>query len=90
LSSPACGRGWRSAANSFYVNAFAAPALAAKCFGFAATATEDSAIAARCAANKLIDNSGASPTVVTKKAPKDDSITGTVSGSIADAEAMLA
>jgi hypothetical protein len=64
--------------------------LAAKCFGFAAAATEDSAIAARCAANKLIDNSGASPTAVTKKAPKDDSITGTVSGSIADAEPMLA
>jgi len=90
LSSPACGRGWRSAANSFYVSAFAASALAAKCFGFAATATEDSAIAARCAASELIDNSGASPTAATNKALKDDSITGTVSGSIADAEPMLA
>jgi hypothetical protein len=32
LSGPACGRGWRSAANSFYVSAFAASALAAKVF----------------------------------------------------------
>ena len=90
LSSPACGRGWRSAANSFYVSAFAEAALAAKCFGSAATATVDSATAARYAANKRIDNSGASPIAATNKAPKDDSITGTVSGSIADAEPMLA
>ena len=90
LSSPTCGRGWRSAANSFYVSAFAEAALAAKCFGSAATATGGSATAARCAANKRIGNSGASPTAVTNKAPKDDSITGTVSGSIADAEPMLA
>ena len=58
-----------------YVSAFVEAALAAKCFGSAATATGDSAIAARCATNK---------------APKDDSITGAVSGSIADAEPMLA
>jgi len=83
LSSPACGLGWRSAANSFYVNAFAEAALAAKCFGSAATATGDSAIAARCAANKLIGNSGAAPIAATNKAPKDDWITGTVSATIA-------
>ena len=88
MSSPACGRGWRSAANSFYVSAFAA--LAAECFGFAATATGDSATAARCAANKLIGNSAAAPIAATNKAPKDDSITGTASESIADAERMLA
>jgi hypothetical protein len=64
--------------------------LRQKCFGLAATATEDSAIAARCAASELIDNSGASPTAATNKAPKDDSVTGTVSGSIADAEPMPA
>jgi hypothetical protein len=50
----------------------------------------DSVTAARCAANKRIDNSGAAPTAATNKAPKDDSITGTVNGSIADAEPMLA
>jgi hypothetical protein len=49
-----------------------------------------SATAARCAANKRIDSSGAAPTAATNKASKDDSITGTVSGSIADAEPMLA
>lgn len=67
MSSPACGRGWRSAANSFYVSAFAEAALAAKCFGSAATATVDSATAARCAANKLIGNSGAAPTAATQQ-----------------------
>ncbi|OLE49409.1 MAG: hypothetical protein AUG46_00440 [Acidobacteria bacterium 13_1_20CM_3_58_11] len=77
MSSPACGRGWRSAANSFYVSAFAAAALAAKCFGSAATATVDSATAV-------------TPIAATNKAPKDDSITGTASESIADAERMLA
>ena len=87
---PPLGEGWRFAANSFYVSAFAASALAAKCFGFAATATEDSAIAARCAASELIYNSVGSPTAATNKAPKDYSITETVSGSIADAEPMPA
>jgi len=90
LSSPACGRGWRSAANSFYVSAFAEAALAAGYFGFAATATGDSATAARCAANKPIGNSGASPTVAINKVSRDDSIIGTVSASIAGAEPMSA
>ena len=67
MSSPACGRGWRSAANSFYVSAFAEGMLAAGCFGSAVTATGDSAIAARRAANKLIDHSSASPTAAISK-----------------------
>jgi hypothetical protein len=90
LSSPAFGRGWRSAANSFYVSAFAEAVLAAGCFGSAATATGDSATAARCAANKPIGNSGVSPTVAINKVSRDDSIIGTVSASIADAELIPA
>ncbi|PYU53876.1 MAG: hypothetical protein DMG56_28285, partial [Acidobacteria bacterium] len=70
--------------NSFYVSAFAGTSLVASGSGSAATATGDSATAARCAANKPIGNSGASPTVATNKAPKEDSITGTASESIAD------
>ena len=58
--------------------------------GSAATATEDSATAARCAANKLIDNSGASPTAAINKVSRGDSIIGTVNASIADAELMPA
>jgi len=76
--------------NSFYVSAFAEGILAASCFGSAVTATGDSATAARCAANKLIDNSGASPTAAINKVSRDSSIIGTVSASIADAELMPA
>jgi hypothetical protein len=46
--------------------------------------TGDSATAVRCAANKLIGNTGVSPTVAINKAARDDSIIGTVSASIAD------
>jgi hypothetical protein len=46
--------------------------LAAGCSGSAVTATGDSAIAARCAANKLIDNSSASPTAAISKVSDHD------------------
>jgi hypothetical protein len=84
LSSPACEARWRRpVAKSFYVCVFASPA--ASCSGSAATATEGTVTAVRPVDTKPIAKSGAWPTGVISKVPRDDSIIETVSGRIVGA-----